>query len=203
MKKIFSKMLLMAAVMVSTFTSCKNDDAVAEDSSAKKLAGSYTAEMSYAFQNTDLGSKSVTVNVSVVDDKHVNIEIPEIKDLAFQARMGQSTIDINVVDFGKYTIKNVPVISKDDVALASSITSGSEVPSIDVIELLSKYPYQFEVKDVPFVMSVRGNETKGKAVVSGEVIAMKVKNKFSVIYSFYPAESLKPMGISITGILVK
>lgn len=198
MKKLFSMMLLLAAVMVSAFTSCKSDD---DPSAADKIAGTYTAEMVYAFKSKDIGSKKVSIQVIAADAKHVDIVIPEIKDLSFSAPFGNSSIDIVVEEYGSYTIKNVPVIAKEDVVLAGNITSEEQYQIGDYTTLFTKFPYTFKVNEVPYKMDVRGNKTDGKTVVSGEVIAMKVGNKFSIIYGFYPAESLVAMGISIVGVM--
>lgn len=193
-------MLLLAAVMVSAFTSCKSDD---DPSAADKIAGTYTAEMTYAHRDKAIGSKNVTVKVIASGANRVDIEIPEIKDLVFTTSLGQASVDINVREYGGYVIKDVPVISKDDVVVASKLTSASDFHYSDPESLFTEAPFRFKVEDVMYRMIVNKNQTASQTVVNGEVIAMKVGDKFSLVYSFYPAESLVAMGISVAGLLVK
>lgn len=203
MKKIFSMMLLMAVVMVGAFTSCKSDDGNDGPSAAKKIEGVYTAEMTYAHRDKAIGSKNVTVKVIASGANRVDIEIPEIKDLVFTTSLGEASVDINVREYGGYVIKDVPVISKDDVVVASKLTSASDFHYSDPESLFTEAPFRFKVEDVMYRMIVNKNQTASQTVVNGEVIAMKVGDKFSLVYSFYPAESLVAMGISVAGLLVK
>lgn len=203
MKK-FYLMMLMVASMVSVLTGCKKDDDI---TTASMMVGSYTDKMKYSYTTsetpiTPIESRSVTVNVIEADADHVNIEIPEIKNLAFQARYKGTTIDVNVENYSNFTITNVPVVEADGLFIASKLTKATFDKSMKISDIISKYPFDFEVRDVTHKMTVGDRDLPGgKAVVSGQIIALKADNKLTVIYEFYPAEALKGMGISIGGIM--
>lgn len=202
MKKIFSMMLLTAAVMVSAFTSCsKNDDDAT--SAAKQLSGNYSSTMVFASQGKEIGSQQVTIKITPADANHVNIEIPQITDLNFSASLMGQSIAVDVKEYGSFIIPNVPVLAKNGAVLASDMKSFDDFNFITPEELLSKYPHKFEVFPVAYRLKIANNSLSGDATVQGEVIVMKVDEKFTFAYSFYPAENLVSMGISITGLLNK
>lgn len=206
MKNFFSMMLLMAAVMVSAFTSCKSDDEVqGGTNAAKELEGIYSGKMT--FYNNDpekglinIGQKDVAVRVVAQGNDKVNIEIPMIENLSFEAEKRGVKMNITVKMYSGYTVKDVYAYVKGNNYFATTEKPNGELEKVPSGEdkfgsHLDNFGFAFQNIDVEFNMDLGFGETGVKlGQVSGEVSFDKNNDGYSLLYRFRPVSGIEIYG---------